>query len=144
MRMTKCNNETEWQVAKHFRDKYFFDPHGIRDPYTWTFDHLEHSHLVLYQECEIIAYAHIQFWPDQRAVIRIIAVEVEKRNQNAGSQFLLLIEKWLKNIGTQTIHAESKQSSLKFYLRNGYIEMPSNDPEGHESDPHDIAVGKIL
>ena len=144
IRILKCNDNTEWAAAKHFRDTYFFGPHGIEDPYTWTFNHEEHAHLVLYQGTEIVAYAHIQFWPDQRAAIRIIAVDEYKRNQNSDSVFLALIEKWLKNFGVKSIHAESRQSSLRFYLKNGYCSMPFNDPENHESDPNDVPVGKLL
>ena len=142
--MLKCNDDTEWSAAKHFRDTYFFAPQAIEDPYTWTFNHSEHAHLVLYEACEIIGYAHIQFWPNQRAAIRIIAVDEDKRNQNAGRVFLALIERWLKSIGVKSIHAESRKSSLGFYLKNGYTEMPFNDPEVHESDPNDVPVGKLL
>ena len=144
IRMLKCNDNTEWAAAKHFRDIYFFGPHGIEDPYTWTFNHEEHAHLVLYQGTEIIAYAHIQFWPNQRAAIRIIATDENKQNQNFGSSFLALIEKWLKSLGITSIHAESRQSSLRFYLKNGYCSMPFDDPEGHKSDPNDVPVGKLL
>lgn len=144
IRMLKCNDNTGWAAAKHFRDTYFFGPHGIEDPYTWTFNHEEHAHLVLYQGTEIVAYAHIQFWPDKRAAIRIIATDENKRNQSFGSRFLKLIEKWLKSSGVKSIHAESRQSSLRFYLKNGYTEMPFDDPENHESDPNDVPVGKLL
>ena len=71
-RFVLCTHHSEWAAAKHFRDTYFFGPHGIEDPYTWTFNHSEHAHLVLYQACEIIGYAHIQFWPYHRAAIRIL------------------------------------------------------------------------
>lgn len=143
-RMLKCNDDTEWTAAKHFRNTYFFGPYDIDDPYTWTFNHEEHTHLVLYQGIEIIGYAHIQFWPDQRAAIRIIAVDSMARNQNSGSRFLALIEKWLKSLGVKSIHAQARQSSLRFYLKNGYTDMPFDDPENHESDPNDIPVGKKL
>jgi GrpB-like predicted nucleotidyltransferase (UPF0157 family) len=143
-RMLKCNDETEWAAAKIFRTKYIFKPYGIEDPYIWTFNHPEHAHLVLYQGTEIIGYAHIQFWPGNRAAMRIIVIEEDKRKQNAGSIFLVFIEKWLKSLEVKSIHAESRQSSLRFYLKNGYTEMPFNAPEEHESDPSDIAVGKIL
>ena len=143
-RFVLCTHTTEWNAARHFRDTYFFSPHGIEDPYTWTFNHEEHAHLVLYQGTEIVAYAHIQFWPDKRAAIRIIATDENKRNQSFGSRFLTLIEKWLKNLGVKSIHAESRQSSLRFYLKNGYCSMPFDDPESHESDPNDVPVGKVL
>lgn len=144
IRMLKCNDNTEWQAAKHFRNTYFFGPHGIEDPYTWTFNHEEHAHLVLYQGTEIIGYAHIQLWPDQRAAIRIIVTDENKRNQSFGSRFLELIERWLKSLGVKSIHAESRQSSLRFYLKNGYTEMPFNDPGGDECGPPDVPVGRLL
>ena len=144
LRVVKALTPREWATAKHFRDTYFFGPHGIDDPYTWTFDHCEHAHLILYQGTEIIGYAHIQFWSDNKAAIRIIAVDEGKRSKNAGSAFLVLIEKWLKSLGVKSIHAESRQTSLRFYLKNSYTEMPFNDPEGHESHPNDIPVGKVL
>ncbi len=144
LRVVKALTPREWAAAKHFRDTYFFGPYGIDDPYTWTFDHREHAHLILYQGTEIIGYAHIQFWSDKRAAIRIIAVDEGKRSQNAGSTFLVLIEKWLKSLGVKIMHAESRQSSLRFYLKNGYVDMPFDDSEGHESDPNDVPVGKVL
>ena len=143
-RFVLCTTTSERAAAKHFRDTYFFGPHGIEDPYTWTFNHEEHAHLVLYQGTEIVAYAHIQFWPYSRAAIRIIATDENKRNQNFGSRFLTLIEKWLKSLGFKSIHAESRQSSLRFYLKNGYCSMPFDDPEGHKSDPNDVPVGKVI
>ncbi len=143
-RFVLCTHTAEWAAAKNLRDTYFFDPHGIDDPYTWTFNHEEHAHLVLYQGTEIIGYAHIQFWPDQRAAIRIIAIDESKRNQNSGSNLLVFIEKWLLTLGIKSIHAESRKTSLRFYLKNGYTEMPFNNPENHESDPKNIPVGKVL
>jgi GrpB-like predicted nucleotidyltransferase (UPF0157 family) len=144
LRFVKALTPREWQAAKHFRNTYFFDPHGIEDPYTLTFNHENHAHLVLYQGAEIIGYAHIQLWPDKRAAIRIIAINENKRNQNSGGEFLALIEKWLKSLRVKSIHAESRQSSLRFYLKNGYTDMLFDDPEDHESDPHDVPVGKVL
>ncbi len=140
----ECKDDTEWVAAKHYRNTYFFIPIGIEDPYTWTFTHKDYFHFVLYQSVDIIGYASIQFWPDQRAAIRIIAIEENKRNQNSGSVFLALIENWLKSLGVKSIHAESRQSSLRFYLKNGYTEMPFNDPENQEFDPNDVPVGKEL
>ena len=75
IRMMKCTHYAEWEVVKRLRNKYFFDPLSISDPYTWTFDHPEHVHLVLYQGVEIIGYAHIQFWPEHRAALRIIVID---------------------------------------------------------------------
>ena len=144
LRIIKCNDQFEWGAAQYFRDTCFFGPHGIDDPYTWTFNHKEHGHVVLYQGTEIIGYAHIQFWPESQAAIRIIAVDEAYQNKGIGSQFLILIEMWLKKLSIKSVHAESRATSLGLYLKNGYTEMPFADPDGYESDPHDIPVGKML
>lgn len=144
IRMLKCTDDTEWAAAQYFRNTYCFHPKGIEDPYGWTFNHAEHTHLVLYQGGDIIGYAHIQFWQGLRAAIRILVIDENKRNQNAGSHFLALIEKWLKRLGVKSLHAESRQRSLRFYLKNGYGRMPFEDPQSYASGPHDIPMGKVL
>jgi len=143
-RFVLCTHYSEWNTVKHFRNKYFFGPHNIDDPYTWTFDHRQHKHFVLYQGTEIIGYAHIQLWPNERAAIRIIVIDEAKRNNNFGGKLLHLCEKWLKSQGYKSIHTESRPTALAFYKKNGYIDMPFNDPDGHEGGPEDIAVGKLL
>ena len=59
IRLVKCAQDAEWDFAKKLRNKYFFDPLAIEDPYTWTFDHKEHAHFILYQDDTMIGYAHI-------------------------------------------------------------------------------------
>lgn len=144
IQMVKTRTKEEWQEVKHFRDSYFFGPYGTENPYTWTFNHSEHVHLVLYQGVNIIGYAHVQFWPNYRTALRIIVINECNRNQGIGGQFLLLIEQSLKVLGIKSIHAKSRQTSLRFYTKNGYKKMPFDDPEDHESDPSDIPIGKTL
>ncbi len=144
IRLMKCTHFAEWNAAKKLRQKYFFDLVPIVDPYTWTFDHIEHSHLILYQGVEIVGYAHIQFWPDQRAALRIFVIDEPYRHSGLGSRFLILCEQWLKRQGIKSIHVESRRSSHRFYLSHGYGEMPFNDPSGDATDPNDIAMAKFL
>jgi GrpB-like predicted nucleotidyltransferase (UPF0157 family)/GNAT superfamily N-acetyltransferase len=140
MREARMNNE--WSKTRYFRQKYFFVQ--IADPYEWTFNHQSHKHFVLYQGGEIIGYAHIQLWPDSRAILRIMVIDEPKQNTGLGGHFMALMEKWLQASGISSLHADSRASSLRFYQKQGYSEMPINDPEGYESDPSDIAVGKML
>lgn len=141
LRMLKCAHPAEWDAVKNLRLRYFF---GSKDPYTWTFDHSEHAHLILVRGMEIAGYAHIQFWPDHRAALRIIVIDENFRNHGFGSQFLGFIEKWLKKQGIKSLHDESRPDAVKFYQNNGYIEMPFNDPSNAPPSPHDIALGKYL
>lgn len=144
VRILKCTDPEEWNAAKHFRQKYFFGKVNISDPYHWTFNHPDHVHFMLYQGVEMIGYAHIILWPEARAAMRIIVIDESKRNNNFGGQFLALCEKWLKSKSYNSIHAEASPAALAFYKKNGYIEMPFNDPDGDECGPPDIAVGKFL
>jgi GrpB-like predicted nucleotidyltransferase (UPF0157 family) len=144
IRIMKCTHYVEWEAAKQYRNKYFFDPLSISDPYTWTFENPEHVHLVLYQGIDIMGYAHIQLWQDQRAALRILVIDENHRQQGLGSQFLQLCEQWLKRIGIKSLHDEARPNVVSFYRRNGYTEMPFDDPSGEPPSAHDIAMGKRL
>lgn len=139
-----CAHYAEWEAVKQFRQIYFFGPMQIDDPYTWTFNHPDHMHLVMYQGTTIIGYAHVQLWKEARAALRIIVIREENRNQGFGTQFLELIEKWLRLKNYKSLQVESSEEALSFYRKHGYRDMPFNDPDGYESDPRDTPVGKIL
>lgn len=143
-RLMKCTHDREWEAAKAFRQKYFFDKVPVKDPYTWTFDHPDHVHFVLYQGVDVIGYAHIQLWPQSRAAIRIIVIDEPYRHKGFGRQFLDLCEKCLKIKGYGSLHTESSPDALPFYQKQGYASMPFEDPDGHESDPRDVPMGKKL
>lgn len=142
--MRFCAHLDEWKAARTFRNKNFFDKIPMKDPYTWTFDHEDHVHLVFYQGTNIIGYAHIQLWPDQRAALRIIVIDEQIRGQGLGGQFLSLCERWLKQKGLHVIQTQASPEAYPFYLKYGYTEMSFNDPDGYESDPQDTDMGKVL
>ncbi|MBA3813911.1 MAG: GNAT family N-acetyltransferase [Alphaproteobacteria bacterium] len=144
LRMMICTHHDEWEAARTFRNRTFFDKIPIADPYTWTFDHQDHTHLVLYQGTNIIGYAHTQLWPEQRAALRIIVINESLRGQGLGGHFLSLCERWLKGKGFKALHTQASPDAYPFYLKYGYTEMPFNDPNGHESDPQDTDMGKVL
>jgi GNAT superfamily N-acetyltransferase len=130
IRISKCTQIHEWDFSKRMRMQYFFKPLSIEDPYTWTFDHDEHVHFVLYCGNTMTGYAHIQLWPEQRAALRIIVIDEPFRNQGLGSHFLHLCEEWLKEHNIKSLHDEARPSAIQFYRNNGYTEMPFKDPSG--------------
>lgn len=144
IRIMRCAHYVEWDFAKGLRQKYFFDPLAMKDPYTWTFNHKDHAHLILFQGVEMIGYAHIQLWPDQRAALRIFVIDEPFRQQGFGSQFLQLCEQWLKKQGICSLHDEARPDAVEFYRRLGYVEMPFNDPSGEPPSSQDVALGKQL
>lgn len=149
---TQCNElriinvltDSEWNAARTFRQKYFFDKVPILDPYLWTFDHQDHIHFILYKGVDIIGYAHAQLWPEKRAALRIIVIDEKQRNNGYGGEFLNLIEKWLKHQHVKTLHIESSPEAYKFYCKHDYINMPFDDPDHYESCSDDIEIGKIM
>ena len=139
-----CMHEREWKAARTFRNKNLFDKIPMADPYTWTFEHKDHLHLVFYQGTNIIGYAHIQLWAEQRAALRIIVIDDPLRGQGLGGHFLTLCERWLNQKGFKVLQTQASPDAYPFYLKYGYREMPFNDPGGYESDPQDIDMGRVL
>lgn len=144
LRLIKCTHYAEWEAVKLLRNKNFFDPLSISDPYTWTFSHPEHVHLVFYRGVEMIGYAHIQLWPNQRAALRIFVIDEVYRGYGWGTQFLQLCEHWLKRQGIISLHDEARPNVVGFYSKNGYVNMPFKDPSGDPPSAYDIAMGKFL
>jgi GrpB-like predicted nucleotidyltransferase (UPF0157 family)/N-acetylglutamate synthase-like GNAT family acetyltransferase len=142
--MVQALTDREWETVKRMRQQYFFDLVNVQDPYTWTFEDDKHFHIVLSKGCDIVGYAHLQFWPGSRAAVRIIVIEEAYRNQGLGSTFLKDIERWLTHQGIKSFHTQSSPAAYNFYKKSGYVEMPFNDPDFHESDPQDVDMGKIL
>ena len=142
--MVQALTDREWKTVKSMRQQYFFDVVNVQDPYTWTFENDKHFHIVLSKGIDIIGYAHLQFWPDNRAALRIIVIEEADRNQGLGTTFLKNLERWLVHQGIKTLHTQSSPAAYNFYKKTGYVEMPFNDPDGHESDPQDVDMGKNL
>lgn len=144
LRIVQALTDREWEAARHFRQKFFFDRVPVDDPYTWTFQNPQHVHFILYKGSKIIGYGHIQLWPENRAAMRIIVIDKPYRNKGIGGEFLKLCERWLLHQNIKKLLIQSSPDAYKFYCNNGYIEMPFNDPDGYEGDPRDIEVGKKL
>lgn len=142
--MVQALTTREWERVKYFRQHYFFRLLNIEDPYTKTFTDPSHFHIVLRKGVTIMGYAHLQFWPDARAALRIIVLEESFRNQCIGHKFLQSLERWLSHHEIKSLHIQSSSETYNFYKQNGYIEMPFRDPEGHEANPKQIDMGKIL
>ncbi len=141
-RMVQALTDREWLTVGNLRQKYFLKSN--EDPYTWTFKHKDHIHFVFYKNSDIIGYTHLQLWPENRAVLRMIVIDESYRNRGFGSQFLKLCERWLCHQGFKIILVQSPPAAYKFYLHLEYVKMPFNDPDGYETDSKNIEIGKFL
>lgn len=106
LRFVICTHHSEWVAAKDFRNKYFLQLNSMADPYTYTFNHNDHKHFILYKGIEIIGYAHVQLWPEDRATVRIIVIDEARQSSGYGREFMVLIEKWLKLQGYKNVCVE--------------------------------------
>ena len=143
-RLMHCTHAYEWETARALRQRYFFDKIPIPDPYEWTFNDNGHVHFVLYKGTRIIGYAHLQLWEKARAALRIIVIDEPFQKQGFGHYLMGLCEKWLKLSHYKSLHIQSSRSVQLFYEKQGYKEMPFNDPQGEETHSQDIDMGKIL
>ncbi len=141
-RMVKGLTDREWATVRTLRQKYFFKSNI--DPYVWTFEHKDHVHFVFYKNSDIIGYTHLQLWAECRAALRIIVIDENYHNRGFGSQFLKLCERWLCHQGFKMLLIQSSPEAYKFYCQHAYVKMPFNDPDGYETDPRDIEIGKLL
>lgn len=141
-RMVQALTDREWAAVRNFRLKYFFKTNV--DPYTWTFEEKDHLHWVFYKNNEIIGYIHLQLWPEQRALLRIIVIDEPYRKLGYGSLLLSRCERWLRQWGYKMLMTQSSPEAYPFYIKQGYSKMPLNDPNGYKTDPRDIEMGKDL
>lgn len=144
IRIVKAFTEKEWNAIKIFRNKYYFDKFQSSDPHTHTFNDPNHTHIVVCQKTDIIGYTHVQFYTDNKAVIRFFMIVENKRNQKFGSQLLEFIEKWLKSRNCKSIYSRASQEELRFYKKHGFIEMPFDNTDNFETISRDVSLGKIL
>jgi GNAT superfamily N-acetyltransferase len=128
LRILKCTDESEWAAARHLRNHFFFKPQGLEDPYIWTFTHPQHAHLVLYEGCDIIGYAHFDFSSSAQAILRMIAILENHQKLQKGAYFLKECERWLKHHGFHQVYTESRPDTLGFYEKNGYTQKEEAGP----------------
>lgn len=92
LRVIRCTHYAEWEMAKNFRQKYFFDKISKQDLYTVTFEDPNHFHFILFKGTKIIGYVHLQRWPDDRAALRIMVIDEPYRNKKNGRHLLNVCE----------------------------------------------------
>lgn len=91
-----ATTEKEWEAVKAFRHKYVFSVQGLEDPNTWSFDHPDHAHILLYDCAKIVGYAHLQFNKHGGYSTVIVAMEENSPYAYQATVFFKLIEQWIE------------------------------------------------
>lgn len=136
-RMVIALTDREREAVFALRREYF------QNPQEWSWDEPNHAHLVLYDNAEIAGYAHLQFLPDY-ALLRVIIIDEPHRYLGLGRQFLHMCERWLTQQGITLLQLHATKEASRFYEKEGYQEMPFEDPDGGETEEGCVALGKRL
>jgi GrpB-like predicted nucleotidyltransferase (UPF0157 family) len=141
IRIVKALTEHEWSTLKKFREEYFYKHKQLPDPYINLLNDPAHVHLVVLKKTDIIGYAHIEIYPDNKSVIHFIFISENKRNKNIGSELLKFIEKWLLSRDFKNLYSKISPETLGFLQKNGFQDMQFNNAVGNN---HEKFVGKLL
>jgi [ribosomal protein S5]-alanine N-acetyltransferase len=144
LQLDECLGDALLHTAAVFRQQHFFDPLAVSDPYAWTLGHPAHRHFLLWDDDTPVGYAHVQRWPVQHAVLRIVVIHAELRGQGLGSQLLAALERQLRRDGVSVLQLMSTRQAMRFYLTHGYAAMPLTELEEESADTDDLALGKVL
>lgn len=120
-RMVKALTDQEWKAVHSLRQENFFKLKP--DPFTCTFEHKDHVHLVFYKNSDIIGYVHLQLRPKARAGLQMIVIDHRYRNLGFGNQLLKLCERWLLHQGVRKLLI-LPSSANKFYSKHEYLQLP--------------------
>lgn len=143
-RVVKALSPVEWDAVHSFRQQYFPQIKISDEPTASIFDHKDHLHFIMYKGAKIIGYIHIQLLIEGRAALRFIIINKQNRHSSIGSQFLMLVERWLAQQQIKKIYIRTPPESYKFFCKNNYVEMSFIDPDSEEPERLSIALGKIL
>ena len=107
LRIVKALTNREWDAACNFRQNYFLRQQITNDPDTWTFEHQDHVHFILYKDTDIVGYMHIQLCPNHIAVIQMMMIAELHHNRDVGEKFSVLAERWLNQQGFTMIQTKN-------------------------------------
>ena len=116
-----CVYHAEWEAYHRIRKKEIFQLMQVEyDPNHYSIKDSQHRHFVLYQGTDIVGVAQIEFLSLSDVALRPFAIDASYQNQEIGSKFLLLIEKWVKWQGREYIRLNAEPKAFNFYKRLGY------------------------
>lgn len=123
-----CMHENEWEAYHNIRKKLIFDPLNVEyDQHHPTLTDKNHSHIVLYKDCEIVGVAHVEILSESTCALRPFAIDTPHQGKGLGSFLLEFVEKWIKQKKIHKIHLHAREEKKNFYLKNGYKLMPFPD-----------------
>lgn len=137
-------HQSEWESYHRIRKELLFDRMKVvYDPNHPSIKDPQNRHFVLYKGADIIGVAQVEFISLSEAVLRPFAIDTPYQNLGLGSQFIPLIEKWIKQQGRNMIRMNAEPKAIKFYQRLGYSFMEFKDYNPRNRD-ETVDMGKIF
>jgi len=144
VRIMQACTKREWEHYHRIVKEAIFDRTNIAyDPNHPTLCDPHYTHFVLLKGMIIIGVVVIEFLGKSDAILRIIAIDADYRNQSLGTGAIPIIECWLQHQGKHRIFLHANPKAVSFYQRHGYKHMPF--PNGDVSMFSDaVDMGKFI
>ena len=138
-----CAHHAEWEAYYSRQEQIFTRMEVEYDPNHYCISDPQHKHFVLYKGTDIVGVAHIEFLSLSDAALRPFAIDEPYQNQGFGSEFLTLIERWVKSQGRSVIRLNAEPRAIPFYQRLGYDFIEFIDH--HKKIEYEtVAMGKFI
>ncbi|BAQ66680.1 GNAT family N-acetyltransferase [Geminocystis sp. NIES-3709] len=116
---------TEYYQAKEIRQKYLRTPLGIEfTPEDLNLDRIAH-HIMAYDDNKIVGCV-LGIQENNKVKIKQMLVIPDYQEKGIGSLLLNKIERVFYDLGINHFYLHSRQESLEFYQKNGYIPTGNN------------------
>ena len=132
----------EWSAYHAIRRRAIFEtylPDVAYDP-----DHPDEKgpgrrSLVLVTEGEIVGTVRVDLLDDERAALRLVAIDPDRQGEGHGSVLLRLVEDVIRAEGRRRVVLHGNPETVGFYLANGYAEAPWLDDVSMAGEHIDLA-----
>lgn len=113
----------EWQKMHELRIKGIFSVHmpGVAYSYNHPNDHSADNHpLILLVDGEVVGTTRIDRLNEKRAILRLVAIDEEKRGKGLGTKLLELAEDYAQDHGFAEFVVWALEDAVPFYEKCGY------------------------
>ena len=132
----------EWSAYHAIRRRAIFEtylPEVAYDP-----DHPDETgpgrrSLVLVTEGEVVGTVRVDLLDDERAALRLVAIDPDRQREGHGSVLLRLVEDFIRSERRSRVILHGNPETIGFYLTKGYAEAPWADDVSMAGEHVDLA-----
>lgn len=127
-RFLRVTHKQEWADYHRIRKTVIFYPcSSVYEATPPSITENNVFHFILCHGVEARTIAHVEFLNESEAALMSFATDPEFQSQGYGTAMILFLEKWLKKQNIKLLKMHSRPTSLAFYKKRGFVEMPFDD-----------------